>query len=403
VRTGEPSPPVDTTTRHLDVEFHESNGSTVLPRNAELTVQDVGNVGLHPSGSRAHSLTGSHSSFVRDHGDTKRYDREREKEKEILSGQNANEPHEPTDPGQILSHAGTRPDLSTADTDLPSQVSVADQGEGTPQDDAQARAKVKISISLPGQDPTSPAQDDDAAYWDDEETEQDSLGSKIRVAMEHSTLNKDRRFMPLNDLDKIITKDNARHELALHSEIPVESLDMVRDEICNITSPSADPTKRTTRRKIFAILVLIDRVPSILDFIKEGIYDSDLPFILKDGPKPGTHRLYRKVRKTLQPIPIFRNWKHVFLEAFDNNQWRFLAPNFSLSGGKQTKVCHYELEDRIILPWIEDMEYKVIAAGGYGEVWRVKIHPAHHDGCEPGVSFTFVHRVRRHHSRTLLT
>src|SRR5262249_50799144 len=133
---------------------------------------------------------------------------------------------------------------------------------------------------------------------------------------------------------------------------------------------------------------LLQRIADILEFIEAGIRDSDLPFLLISGG--GTCRLHRKGPDgTPQPISIFQNLKKwpVFLqEAFDTYQWQLLAPYFPFSTKEKPKVFQLALDDRVVFPYIEDDESGAARSdGGFSDVWRVKIHPAHHNGCHSSV------------------
>jgi len=161
-------------------------------------------------------------------------------------------------------------------------------------------------------------------------------------------------------------------------DIPEAELELRTDEVWETTPhPKSRAHKPTSRRKIFTILALIEKVKDIVLFIEEGIHDNDLPFIISNGPTPGTRQLNRKGRDgQLSPIPIMSSWPTFMLEAFNDVQWKLLAPYFTLSTKAKPTVEHFFLDDGIILPFTLDDE---IASGGYGEVWKVQIHPAHHN------------------------
>jgi hypothetical protein len=130
----------------------------------------------------------------------------------------------------------------------------------------------------------------------------------------------------------------------------------------------------------------MEQVDQILHFIKENLYDSDLPFLLSEGPRKGARQLKRKDNDgNLHEIYLFAQWKTYELEAFDTFQWQLVAPYFHLSTQLEAKILHYSLENHVILPFIEDDEIR--HSGGYGDVWRIKIHPAHHNFCKDSVCF----------------
>ncbi|KAH8767564.1 kinase-like domain-containing protein, partial [Hyaloscypha finlandica] len=121
--------------------------------------------------------------------------------------------------------------------------------------------------------------------------------------------------------------------------------------------------------KLFAILTLIGKCKSILDFMVEGISDIDLPFQLSNTKSSenllASHNSARTIR-------IFTEWSNWDLQELSRFQWSLLAPVFEL--GHNSK--HYDFQSNSILPFVGDDEGSR-KTGGYGSVWRVKIHPAH--------------------------
>jgi hypothetical protein len=122
--------------------------------------------------------------------------------------------------------------------------------------------------------------------------------------------------------------------------------------------------------KLFAILTLIGKCQSILDFMVEGISDIDLPFQLSDIKSSenllGSHNSARIDR-------LFTKWSNWDLQELSRFQWSLLAPVLEL--GHSSK--HYDFHSNSILPFVEDDEGSRVT-GGFSSVRRVKIHPAHH-------------------------
>ncbi|CZR58460.1 uncharacterized protein PAC_08352 [Phialocephala subalpina] len=219
---------------------------------------------------------------------------------------------------------------------------------------------------------------------DDSSKDEESLGMSIRAALQRSrsTSRERENFLPLDALEEIVTRKRVRLELANLPVILPEQLDYLTDHIWEVAwlFRSESSSKETTRRRLFAILSLLQKEGQIVDFINEDLYDSDLPFVLSEGSRKGLPQLNRKGEDGgLHSIQLFAKWRIYEIESFDNWQWKLLAPYFQLSTTKDQKVLHYNLADRVILPFIED-EDGDDAAGqwrGSGDVWRVKIHPAH--------------------------
>lgn len=68
------------------------------------------------------------------------------------------------------------------------------------------------------------------------------------------------------------------------------------------------------------------------------------------------------------------------MDAFEKLQWRVISPNFS-DAAKQKDADFLDLEDQTVLPYIESWQNKKQDhyKGGNSEVWKVKIHDAHHN------------------------
>jgi hypothetical protein len=226
--------------------------------------------------------------------------------------------------------------------------------------------------------------------WKDQFTDVEPLGESIRAALQVSQTKERGKFLPNDALDKIVTRERIYSELRNYN-LDFRSpalLDFLADKIWEVTRPRG---KETTRRRIFAILGLIEQCGDIVDFIQDDLYDSDLPFILSDSEHTGRPQLCRKEKNGgLIPIEFLKKWRIPVRESFNYNQWQLIAPYFQLLTDSNRKVLHYPLADQIILPFIEDDEVvrgASHAAGGFGDVWRVKIHPAHHNYCEDTVRF----------------
>jgi len=127
--------------------------------------------------------------------------------------------------------------------------------------------------------------------------------------------------------------------------------------------------ERATR--IFAILVMIGKSKSIIDFMGEDLSDTDLPISLSDIDSsenlPSSHNTERKYR-------LFENWSKWDLHEFSRFQWSVSTPVFEL--GSRSEAKHYNFRSHTVLPFVENDEGSR-KTGGYSSVWRVKIHPQH--------------------------
>ena len=128
-------------------------------------------------------------------------------------------------------------------------------------------------------------------------------------------------------------------------------------------------------RKIFAILLFIERPSEIIKFIVEGLCDADLPLMKYDGSGQNskTFSLYRKTAPSVS-LKCFKGCKCITLKQFERYQWKLVAHFFSW--GKDNNTRHWLFRDGVILPFI-NQEYA--QSGAYGKVFKVKIHPKHLD------------------------
>lgn len=198
-----------------------------------------------------------------------------------------------------------------------------------------------------------------------------------------------KRFLPHNELHRLICPGLVRRELGfLFPKMSERDLVRNTDAICRTFEYHGEHSKhssKTSRRKIFAILLLIEKPDKILDFIQEGLHDSDLPF--RKDPENGQRGEWQFKNKDepAKPLACFKHWSPLFLDLFDEYQWYTLSPFFSRAEGSDRaseRVLHYRLEDRHILPFIVDEEHHAdpsIRMSGFGAVWMVQIHPAHHN------------------------
>ncbi|KAF5865006.1 hypothetical protein ETB97_005571 [Aspergillus alliaceus] len=132
---------------------------------------------------------------------------------------------------------------------------------------------------------------------------------------------------------------------------------------------AAEVAKKTvqTARKLFTILVILKKVEHICDLLSQGVEDDDLPFLLQAENVLRTNRG--------QEILVPEDWDDETLEALEQKQWRVLAPVFR-------PHAHYEFPEKQILPFVRG-ESEIPVEGGYGEVFRERIHANHHDFWEP--------------------
>lgn len=194
------------------------------------------------------------------------------------------------------------------------------------------------------------------------------------------------KFLPVDELHKIITFDTVYAELfrVLGHVKCQDDLKSISYNICDETKFPKSPS--TSRKKLFATLVCINKAACISDFIHENIYDCHLPFYFTNSHQQDAY-VYRKAKNGDEArVQCFEtmSWSILDCENFQKYQWGFLAPYLEIiSNGKRKRPRHYDFDDGQVLPFVEDSrkqssEEPSMFSGGYSDVWRVRIHPAHH-------------------------
>ncbi|KAI0182699.1 kinase-like domain-containing protein, partial [Xylaria flabelliformis] len=192
-------------------------------------------------------------------------------------------------------------------------------------------------------------------------------------------------FVPVDDLDSIINADTILRELERLRIAPDGSMEEYTKQICGIhkgKSPQDGKITITTRRRIFATLVLINQTPAISEIINGNLYDWDLPLAL-DILRPGFPQLVRKrVGDKPDPVAFSQNWPPYQHEAFFSCQWQLLSPYIEMRAQPSAKINHYPLDPNIILPitTISGPDRR----GGFGNVSKIKIHAAHRNTLSSG-------------------
>jgi hypothetical protein len=173
-----------------------------------------------------------------------------------------------------------------------------------------------------------------------------------------------RHFIPISVLEQSITFESVGIELR---RCRGRFLDQVvhRETALEIMSNA---------RKLFAILVYLGQSQYIWELLNEKLDDKDLPLVRSD--KTTNFKLCSKLHPR-KPIRCLADWERSNIDEFARDQWSMMAPIF-----KHTEeVSHLELDDNDVLPFTEDNEHsnQGVEYGGFGSVWEVKIHHAHHD------------------------
>jgi hypothetical protein len=174
-----------------------------------------------------------------------------------------------------------------------------------------------------------------------------------------------RYFIPTDSLEAIVTQEAIQKELERMTGT------------CNVAKSQIARRIFEYCHKLFAILVLTGKEAAIFDFVHERINDSHLPI---KRPSRGFGE-----DEHLTNLKFMESWPRRKIEEFCRDQWMVLAPIF------HTAHIHYELDDNVTLPFVEDHENAplVVRTGGYSDVWPVRIYSSHQNIYKGAVSYSF--------------
>lgn len=142
-----------------------------------------------------------------------------------------------------------------------------------------------------------------------------------------------------------------------------------------------------TFKKVFALLVIQDKVADIPLFLEELVSDDKLPLQKLPRKEKNIFDLAfsaNAVDGEVSPLQCFLGWKPAAVRSFEEWQWTTLAPFFPR--GQYKKVPHFNFEDERPLPFTKDSRFdqgltqeRPEFDGGFSSVFKVEIHPDHHD------------------------
>jgi hypothetical protein len=243
-----------------------------------------------------------------------------------------------------------------------------------------------------------------------------SLQRKLFSVLHRSHKEK-KGFFPWGVLSALITETCVRDELGNHRKSFEDPSDgfieiMVR-RICKesasfdqcVTGQKSKEQKLGGFRRIFVILVLIEKTPDIVKFLEEGVSDSDLPLNkVERHREKGVYDL-RLSRDPSRRLKCFRKkWSQLHIRLFEEWQWTCLAPFFAKCEYKDVK--HYRLQDEVILPFTydgrrddADVHRMLEFEGGFGKVFKAEIHADHHNFHDSTTSSNRFFAIKRLHSQ----
>lgn len=190
-----------------------------------------------------------------------------------------------------------------------------------------------------------------------------------------------RLFVPEDVLRAVLSQENVVTEL--QKKFPAMSPEEQQQLAAQITGiePRGHTPLATGLLRTFATLVLLDKANKITDFFSEGLTDNVMPLMRVKVPQaPIGEPLFQLRRRDMPGVQLrcLRGWSQADVDALEKLQWRVCSPIFS--DIKEQEGNFLDLQDETVLPYVESWEDKKHDhyKGGNSEVWKVKIHEAHH-------------------------
>jgi hypothetical protein len=222
------------------------------------------------------------------------------------------------------------------------------------------------------------------------------LPDRLIDALQNPGYQEKKGFFPRDMLASLVDEECVVEEL--REVLKVLDDNAIRDyarKICGVGTSMNKGETQPLYKKIFVTLVLCEQTSSILKFLAEMVTDDDLPLVKvgRPGKSSGIFDLARRPKPNMPMIPLtcFRGWSIIPIRSFEEWQWTTISPFFARSKGRKN-VKHFILQDQAVLPFISDSRRDSIPQeilefeGGYGQVFKVGIHPEHHDFHVPRVS-----------------
>lgn len=168
-----------------------------------------------------------------------------------------------------------------------------------------------------------------------------------------------RKYIPNNELHKIVTRDNIILDLNEHQKRwSLKRMQQNSKHLANRILESG--------QKLFVILVNLNLSWGVKNLLEAGLTDEDLP-LSKHG-----NRLFSSMNSARSfDWPV--EWEEQKLEYFVEKQWLVLAPIF------RTEGAHRQLASECPLPFVIVEEAD---NGPNNVVYKALVDPSHHEGFE---------------------
>ncbi|KAK0763518.1 hypothetical protein N5P37_002895 [Trichoderma harzianum] len=171
----------------------------------------------------------------------------------------------------------------------------------------------------------------------------DLAGSEIRSKLLPENEPMLNQFLPLGDLETILP----RTTIAKIRQKILAGGHSISDITEKILGSGCKPSL-----KVFATLILMEKVGHITQLLQLEVHDEMLPLTLKSDAE------------------VFQSWSQSDIEAFCERQYTFMAPIFDFP-----TTQHYHWSRLLRMPFLEPLKWE--KGGAHGQVAKVKIHLQH--------------------------
>jgi hypothetical protein len=194
------------------------------------------------------------------------------------------------------------------------------------------------------------------------------LREKIRKAIEFSKPD-DVRYLPIDKFESIFNTKSI--ELLLVENYLTATNEELQDKFDSIL----DRESGRCRRRILGVLIHMSRFSHIEYFIREDIWDDQLPLALLPSSDTKSIRT-----RTSENHNLMKDWPTDDIELFLSYQKLFFIPFFDI---REDGLCFYDLNSDVTLPW---RVFERKTSGGSGTVHKVEIDSSHHNFAPSNVS-----------------
>lgn len=163
------------------------------------------------------------------------------------------------------------------------------------------------------------------------------------------------RYLPLDAFETFFCRQSIK---SLMKELgpPGMTPDDLRNRVHQVHD-GGDIENMPSRRRILAILTMMDQLPHIDHFIEHAVWDHDLPIDVSSTEAAG----------------FMADWDENDRVLFSTYQKRVMVPFFDF---KSHKLLSYTFNEDTQLPWCK---YERKSVGMSGVVHQIEIHPSHHN------------------------